>query len=265
MKNDQSANPKQPKDPKAERHRLRNIKKRIMAKEKDNFAKLYVFPSGKVWYKMGWNSALIYKYILAPRLKIEVHLRPDNDYGYVSDTGIISFQNLQALEARLEKVGARKELEYEGVLIFDLGFKTTAEELESLRKADDLKWAKVGAQLIEKELHPDLWKELRGALELAYHNFKSAPSPVREFIEYDLATTARKMTEGYIDLCNGIIEWPEYYKTSQLDIAYLKKKLRIAMELKAWEPKKVIKMVAVVHNIDKIIYRENLKKQEKIK
>ena len=65
--------------------------------EKSNDSKLILFPSVSTrgakdeWLKLGGNSALFYKYLIAPRLgKKSPTIRPDTDTNHRFKNGIIS-------------------------------------------------------------------------------------------------------------------------------------------------------------------------------
>ncbi|MBR2998462.1 hypothetical protein IKF34_01640 [Candidatus Saccharibacteria bacterium] len=80
--------------------------------EEDNNSKLIIFPSVETkgekdeWLKIGGNSALFYKYLIAPRLgKKPPTIRPDTDLKHRFKDGIISVHWKNTFLNNLSKIG----------------------------------------------------------------------------------------------------------------------------------------------------------------
>lgn len=78
--------------------------------EEDNTSKLILFPSANgqkdEWLKLGGNSALFYKYLIAPRLnKKPPTIRPDTDLQHRFKDGIISIHWKNQFIENLTKIG----------------------------------------------------------------------------------------------------------------------------------------------------------------
>lgn len=92
----------------AEKHaRLVSIKADVKMMEKDNTDSVIAFSSGYPWFKIGFHSALIYEFFVAPKFKNPPYkLRNDVDHYHFSKVGVVSVNNLLKLADMLVKVGA---------------------------------------------------------------------------------------------------------------------------------------------------------------
>ena len=146
--------------------------------EKNNFTKIILFDSGSPWYKIAFNSLLIYEYRVMPHLKeARFTLRPDSDSYHRSDGGIVGVNDLVAFADIMRKVGASLPEELESCFdgdkvvkrklnnserrrfyVFELG-EMTREKFNTYlkarkRKAEDLNELVLPAY-IPRELYPD--------------------------------------------------------------------------------------------------------------
>ena len=82
----------------------RFVKQRL---EKNNFTHIYVFDSGAPWYKMAFNSVLIYEYRILPHLKeVTYNIRPDSDSYFKSDVGVVGIRDIVLFASIMRSVGA---------------------------------------------------------------------------------------------------------------------------------------------------------------
>ena len=119
-------------------------KKKVAELEKDNHRYIYIFRTDdEKWWKVGWNSLLFYRYIVAKRVGREAHVNPDHDYGVKSPTGIVSLRD-ESLESLIDKM---KELNYKlrvkmsnkDLAVMDLDYEVSDEDIKRYRKAEDAK------------------------------------------------------------------------------------------------------------------------------
>lgn len=249
----------------AEKEAEKAIKERISKAEERNYNKLMVYPSGENWWKMIDHSALIYKYIIAPELKISVNLNQDTDRYSTSKTGVVSIGNIEGLKKNLAKLGIKEPERFEGVWIFKLGkYGTTKEDLDAIVEAEEQRWQEATAVLVKKEVIPVVWRYLRELLQMAVNVARNAKEPMRSFIMMDVAEEAKKMMSDYIDYCNEKITIDQYEELVEQRTQEFSKKVRIALEVKMWDLKRAVKAQELIDEIKKTVRAKKLKRRKDI-
>ena len=86
---------------------LVEIKEEVKELERNNWSSIIAFTSGYPWFKVGFNSALIYEFGVRPHFKSSpFSIRNDSDNYAFSKTGIISIRNILQFADVLQKAGA---------------------------------------------------------------------------------------------------------------------------------------------------------------
>lgn len=126
------------------KYEYRERKKKVAEMEQENNRYIYIFRTdNEKWWKIGWNSLLFYRYVVAKRIKREAHVNPDQDYGIKSPTGIISLRD-ETIGTLIESM---KELKYkylekksrEHLVVMDLTYDVPEEDIKRYKNAEEAK------------------------------------------------------------------------------------------------------------------------------
>lgn len=98
---------KSDKTSKDEQDRLKRLKASIKELERNNYDSIIIFDSGAPWYKMAFNSNLIYEFYVLPYID-KPYFKPheDRDYYAFSRTGVTSVSDIVSIADALKKRGA---------------------------------------------------------------------------------------------------------------------------------------------------------------
>lgn len=129
------------------------------------------------WLKIGGNSALFYKYLIAPRLnKKPPVLHPDTDLNCRFKNGIIAVHWQDIFIKNMTNLGFKYKIESE-LLIFNLKHKYSFAEIKKLRQKDTEEKNKTNQLLRPSHTIPDLYGLF---LVLA----QTLPNKIRKMDEY---------------------------------------------------------------------------------
>ncbi|MBR1795994.1 hypothetical protein IJ765_01895 [Candidatus Saccharibacteria bacterium] len=223
---------------------LRETKGIAKQMEKNNFTKIILFDSGCPWYKIAFNSLLIYEYRIMPHLKeVRFAMRPDSDSYYKSDEGVVGVGDLIAFADIMRKVGAKipesleacfdgnkivkpklDSEERERFYVFELEEMTRA-KFETYfkarrRKAEDLNELVLPAY-IPRELYPDA----HGLAQEVAKMVSRFPREVREIYGRQVALLSINIPRDINIACNG------YYGGKEGFMKVLDKTLSRAAEI----------------------------------
>lgn len=187
------------------------LKAFALEKEKKNYSKLFVIHERENWWKMVGNSAIIFHYEIAKRIRMSSKLVPDSDFDYKSEDGVVNIRNIDILETKLEHNGVNPldiKPEYR---VFNLGKKYTPSEIANLKKQKELELARVNKMIMPEEIHPVLFMTLRDLLHTFYFATKDIEPYARKNIvdamlervvglvrNYSLATNSKKAMDEYL-------------------------------------------------------------------
>ena len=129
-----------------DREALERIKTIVFQLEKENFEYIFVYYSGKNWYKIGGNSVLFFVNEVIPKSNglLKGNLRADSDYHNKFPDGVISIGNLEKLREKFQALGIFEEKEKSvgtEIIAFKLTKKVSPEKLKKFR----------GQYIVEKE------------------------------------------------------------------------------------------------------------------
>ena len=207
-----------------EKAKYEELKQAIKKLEEKNYSRLIVFRSGgKDWYKMGGNSLLIYKNQIVPHLKMKANVQPDTDYTKtIFADGIISFRGVESLTERLQKIEKLKHITRKSdVVVFDLNFVTTIEQMEQYR--EELRDEKERAVAILKTnivLSPEVYGKLKYIQKRIFETVRKMTVYERSYNGMVMAEYSRLMTKNYMMMNNNMISekegWSEILRLTNL-------------------------------------------------
>ena len=184
-----------------------NGKVLTIALEDNNKSRIIAFPSvgerGKEWYKLGGNSALFYKYYIAPRLKRNPTFRNDSDLRHRFKYGIITVHWGEHL------INALRELKYEvkvidyDIIVCELGREFTEREIDEMRKREKADQEKVKRMITPKYNYPDIYGHLCALARELPPKVKKMDAAYRETIGNDTLRILMKLFRDYFKITNG--------------------------------------------------------------
>ena len=86
---------------------IRDTKRSAKKLERNNFKEIILFDSGAPWYKMAFNSALIYEFQVTPHLaENPFRIRADSDGYATSNVGVVGVNDVLRFAEIMVKIGA---------------------------------------------------------------------------------------------------------------------------------------------------------------
>ena len=240
-------------------------KAEIMEREKNNDRLIMFFHSNGRWWKIAGKSVLYYSRILAPRLRRQVNVIPDDDYyGLPSKEGVVNIGDIDELFAEAKKLKYRvKGARHAEFRAIELGKKVTPEELNEMLQEEDRYW-----ELTEKMVQPAVvWpgikahlteltrtgREMTRKLDASLQRVLGDPM-MRVIIEMNLvhARAVRKRMEpmeALVAIGDNLEELEAY--------------LAVAGTLKAFKADKAYDFATMILNTEKLVDKELKKQAEK--
>ncbi|MBQ2695550.1 hypothetical protein IJG04_02875 [Candidatus Saccharibacteria bacterium] len=229
-----------------------------------NDSAIIVFKSiDEPWYKIGWNSALIYAYDVAIRACNKKELptiRKDTDHETRSRDGIVFVRDFKKFAARLQAIGISdcKELN-DGICIFDVKKKYTKTELKEFKNTAYRKGDELFALAAKKKVYP----ELRGIIVKIIgtvlpkckkmHTFYQMTNGVR------IADAVKIMNDAYFEMANSRGEKKEHLINIVKSANVILNELTMIQELEVWSPLEVVEvgglMIDLKASVERIIKR----------
>ena len=207
-----------------EKAKYEELKAVVKKLEEKNYSRLIVFRSGsKDWYKMGGNSVLIYKNQIVPHLKMKANIQPDTDFTKtLFEDGVVSFRGTESLQERLQKIEKLKRVTKKNdVVVFDLTFVTTIEQMEQYR--EELRDEKERACAILKAnivLAPEVYGKLKYIQKRIFETVRKMTVYERSYNGMVMAEYSRLMTKNYMMMNNNMISekegWSEILRLTNL-------------------------------------------------
>lgn len=226
-------------------------KKLLLEKEKDNFKSLYLVETHDGWYKMFGNSAVVYAFQLAPRLKLRPRLMPDTDYDCKSEQGVVSFRSREDLESHLKKLKIFPRFAQDGITIYDLGYANTAEDINLLIQKEDITWQKVNQILMPKVALPELRNELRLLMKAVHENVRKMDAPARAAVGSRMDENVTRMFADFALMSNGWIDEIEFLQGMERKLAELDADMMVVTELKIVSADKTFRIATQLEKVRK--------------
>lgn len=181
----------------------------VLAKEKDNDALIYLYPSqGKDdgWYKLGGRSLLFYKNLLAPRLGREAKIRDDSDKVHRFNSGIASVRWGERLMEEAKALGyTAKKIKY-NIIVLGLGKKFTGAEIREMKEKAREERLKVKKMIEPKANYPSLMMAMNKLAQVLPSKVKKLDASYREIWGKELLQPMVEMLKIYFRFANGRME-----------------------------------------------------------
>ena len=219
------------------RIKYEKVKGKVKELEEKNFSRLVLFSSGSEWFKMGGNSLLIYKYVIAPILKLKPVIQSDTDYTKtIFEGGLLSFRGVEAIRKKLEKAKVIKEERAGGeTVVFELNFSVSKEQMKGF--AEEAKYEQERALTILRPpiiLVPLIYDRIRHVQKRVFETVRKMSIYERDYNGLLIAEYSRKMAKYYMMINNGMMNeregWEKILETNNM----LMIEIAFAAELKIW-------------------------------
>lgn len=197
-------------------------KKWVKEFEPTNYTKIVLFrsvPSKKdkegAWFKMAGHSLEIYVGKLAPRLNLKPRVTTDTDYHNKFREGIVSVRDIDGFEKRMEnlKIYRDRKKSTDGIMIFNLGYEVSEEDLRVLRKADETRKKRLNDVVYTKLIAPEVNTGLLEVMRTLKFKYEKMPVTDREFLGKAMLEHARRATLYYMMAAKGAVSVESGLKT----------------------------------------------------
>ncbi|MBQ3275252.1 hypothetical protein IJH46_02405 [Candidatus Saccharibacteria bacterium] len=238
-----------------------NTKFRVKNLEEKNTSNLILFQSGEGWYKMVGNSLVIYYNEIAKKyFRKKPNIQPDSDYTKtVFEDGVICFRGVDSLEKKLRNAGLIKlKKEENGIVIFQLQFSVSKQELERMRH--DFKLDQDRALSILRPtatLAPELYEALRIVQKRTFEMARKMSIFERDYSGMMIADYGRKMMKYYMMVNMKMIPEREAWKKIIELANLLLIEISFAAELKIWSRGTAVSLGEKVVEVRKEAERRN--------
>ena len=257
---------------------LKVVKAKVKELERDNFKKLIAFTSGNPWYKLGFNSALIYEYQVMPHLKT-VYFRPheDNDHYSFSKAGIVSISDIVSFADIMVKMGASipeslqkyfmdgqptgerpAEDEREDTYIFELNGMTRA-KLEEFHKAKNRDINAINELLLPAYLPTELYPDLHALAQEIMKLITRLSPPIRDTYGVELMKLSMNSLRDINATCNGYgtaADFRSVLKTTAFRMAEIQEIIRTMLDCGVIKMGYCQMVVGIAINVQKDAKRE---------
>lgn len=186
------------------------VKQFIHEVEKDNYSRIYLFPSktntDDEWYKTAGRSLLFYKYYLAPRLGREVNIQSDTDKYRKFKYGVGSARWGKKLINEAKNLGYDAEVIDYGIIVVELGKTYTKKELRELIKLSETDRIKAQRMIKPKLNYPKVIAEINELNRFLPPKVKKLAEPYRSIYGPELLRPAVELVKIYHRMANGRME-----------------------------------------------------------
>lgn len=187
-----------------------DAKSYVKKMEKNNVRYVYLFPSiSKVedaWYKVGGNSLLLYKSVLAPRLSREAKLRDDTDRIHRFNTGIVSVKWGNKLMAEAEELGYKANRIEHGIIVIDLMKDYSETEMHTMRNRIREERGRVKKMVRPKHNYPEIMMAMNDLVRVLPSKIKKLDNSYRGIMSEELLEPMAELLKIYFRFANGRME-----------------------------------------------------------
>lgn len=234
-------------------------KKFVLEKEKDNFGKICAVEYEDGWWRMFDHSALLYKYDVASRLKIDVKIHQDQDHGKEkAKFGVVYIQSFDSFQIKMQKAKAKLVYNQNRIAIFALGYECPKERMISYEGYEEDCWAQVNKLILPKESMPALKAKLKTVADDTHVVVHAMKSDVRDAFGIELDKTSGRLLENFLMMSNGWDDKNTYLRELERQLQNINAKLLVLTELRLVEPKKIFRLLNDLEKAKKQIKIEQL-------
>lgn len=252
----------------------RATKRKVVDLESRNNKHLVLYPASdfyvnaKKFYVMGGNSAIIYCYEIAIRLKRKAHLRPDMDHGNGDEKfrhGVCYARDVERLIRDLEAIGIKRipaKKGYEDIIIFKLKREYPNTEIKEMLKAEQKSIDRCNQLLYSQILLPDVHAQILKLNTLAPAKLKRLEPAYRELVGKAIMDDVFTIMNTYSRMAHGDIDVVEGAKKLILMLDSLQNDTKMMMDLQLWDVEFCAKIGTVIMGIKQNLRGKVINKNE---
>ena len=241
------------------------VKRRALRYEQENYTELVAIRTqNPKWWKLVGHSAIMYKYMVAPRLRLKPKLLPDTDYNEKSKEGVVSISDINKFEEklRLAKIFLTKETNW--AKIFSLGERVSREDYLLMVDEDELRTEMANKLILPEVRLAELNAKVKAVINVIHPNVRKMDGAAREAFGSEMERKAVDLQLMVLRAARGTMDFEECL-TRGFDIAEdLYGYTLVFLNLQLVEPKVVYRMAEAVTALETQIKKE-LKKLAMIK
>lgn len=227
------------------------VKREVLEHEEDNNTKLYVVKAPDGWCKMLDNSAFIYAYEIAPRLKKEVTVYVDTDYNYPAKNGVVSIKAFDTLKKELRSVKVELVFDDERIAVFNLGRDVPFERINGFMKIDESLRQRIDKLLVPERIFPSLKQQLRELKETVWHTSQKMSEWNKQMVGYNMARAAKEVFDDFILMARGFKDADLFFSESQMKLERMKCDLLTVEEMKICNMEKIFQISRLISEAEK--------------
>ncbi|MBQ3294631.1 hypothetical protein IJG98_02805 [Candidatus Saccharibacteria bacterium] len=188
---------------KEERKEYLERKQKLLALEKENYARIIMMRATRGFWMTGGHSAVILVNKIAPELKIRIALRRDTDFGDKFKEGVTTFKNLGFYKEKLKlSEYVKLEKEEDDFIVYKLVKKISAAEYDVLLRSKEIRRQKLDGMIVKSIPMPTLNVKLSEVLRLTFKFYsKHSDALLRAFIVEKLADEIRTAHKTFVLIC----------------------------------------------------------------
>ena len=222
----------------------RDIKRRLLEWEQNNYSKLAIITDTNGMHKMFDHSAIIFSCQVAKKLGItDVALIDDSDFNVATDKPVCLLGQYNNIRRALLSAGMKEGVCENGVMVFDLGYTLSENDLIEMKKEQDTLIDRANKLVLPCNVHPRLRTELLRLTELVSEMVRKINPVYREVIGVRLAKTLVLANAEFISMANGNINASTYLKKLRTTLMNLNGELLTMVNLKMYDVEKLFRII----------------------
>lgn len=227
------------------------IKRKLLAWEKNNYTQLAVVRDTNGIYKMFDHSAIIFVCQVAERLKIAAKTSPDTDFELTTEKPVYVFRDLKLLEKQLEEAGIKKSVDKDPSIIYNLGYKVEPGDLIAMQAEDERMKEMINQLVLPVEVYPGLRNELRQLTKKAHEVVRKMEATTRTMVGDSILAILAGLVEDFIIAANGHESMDAYLERAVVDLRRLDAKMMLLSDLRQLEDEKILEMIQRIARVQK--------------
>ena len=192
-----------------EKQEYLEIKRRLLEREKDNYTQLMLMKGKGGWWMMFGHSAIMYKYMVAKRLRLSVKLLPDSDYGVKSDEGCVSVRDLNKLEQRLKPARIYPIKITPKAAIFDLGERVSEQDYALMVREDEISLEMANRLILPEEHMTELNTKTKAAHKVIHEAVRKMDGVSREVFADEMERAVVRLQVMVLRTARGTMDVDE--------------------------------------------------------
>ena len=254
------------------------MKSVVLTLEEKNYTELIVFPSSSVvrermgiddeqgkmrlaegqindWHKMCGHSALIYKYLVGPKIRRKnINILNDRDMNHRAKGGVVSINGMDRFIAAMKTGGFEKyKIDSLGVYDFDLGMRLTNMDIRGYEGEEAADEERLNKALLAKNPKPEVYGKWREVAKILTPKLKSLKDPYRTILASEMLPEVLKIAANYRYFANGRLKAKEAQGRMLNSCELLMSGIDVMMEAMLLNKQEVAKLAMLITDLKQLI------------